>query len=222
MHAFFVHGMGRSPVSGLPMLWRLRRSGMSASTFGYMVSLEKFERIKQRLLTAIVKTAAQGDYVVIGHSLGGVLLRAALNELPVAVPQPRRVFLLGSPVRASRLAQKLCRNPIYRLLTGECGQLLASASLMAELGPVRAPMSGIVGVRGVNHARGPFRGEPNDGVVSVSEVSAEWITDVVSLPIVHTLLPASKAVAEVILARISQDSREGADEDSEWEQTNVV
>jgi hypothetical protein len=224
MHAFFVHGMGRSPLSGLPMLWRLRRNGFSVSTFGYMVSVEKFDRIKRRLRAAIEKTASRGDYVVIGHSLGGVLLRAALNDLPVAVPQPRRVFLLGSPVRASRLAQRLCGNPVYRLLTGECGQLLSSDSRMADLGPVRAPMSGIVGVRGVNHRRGPFRGEPNDGVVSVAEVSAEWITDVVTLPVMHTLLPASRAVTEAILARVVEDvaTHERATKDSAPEQTYVV
>jgi pimeloyl-ACP methyl ester carboxylesterase len=191
------------------MLWRLRRDGLSVSTFGYMVSLESFDRIKRRLIAALMKTAAQGDYVVIGHSLGGVLLRAALNELPDTVAQPRRAFLLGSPVRPARLAERFCRNRVYRLLTGDCGQFLASASRMAGLGPVRAPMSGIVGVRGVDHERGPFGGEPNDGVVAVSEASADWITDVVSLPVIHTLLPASRAVAEVIMARIILDTSKG-------------
>jgi hypothetical protein len=128
-----------------------------------------------------------------------------LNELPDTVTQPRRVFLLGSPVRPARLAERLSHNRVYRLLTGDCGQLLASAPRLGELGPVPVPVSGIVGIRGVDHERGPFRGEPNDGVVAVSEVSAEWITDVVSLPVIHTLLPASQAVAEVILARISND-----------------
>ncbi len=204
MHSLFVHGMGRTPLSGLPLLWHLRRGGMTTSTFGYLASIESFARIKQRLVVAIGKAAARGDYVVVGHSLGGVLLRAALNELPAEVAPPRHVFLLGSPVGAARLAQRFSRNPIFRLLTGDCGQVLASPLRMAEVGRVCTPTTSIAGVRGVMHKRGPFGGEPNDAVVSVSEVSAEWIADAVRLPVVHTLLPASKIVAQVILARAAQ------------------
>lgn len=204
MHSLFVHGMGRTPLSGLPLLWHLRRGGMTISTFGYLASAESFARIKRRLVAAIGKAAARGDYVVVGHSLGGVLLRAALNELPAGVAQPRHVFLLGSPVGAARLAQRFSRNPIYRLLTGECGQVLASPSRMADVGRVLTPTTSIAGVRGVLHKRSPFGDELNDGVVSVSEISAEWIADAVHLPVVHTLLPASRLVAEVILARAAK------------------
>ncbi len=34
MQALFVHGMGRSPLSGLPLLVQLRRAGVLTSTFG--------------------------------------------------------------------------------------------------------------------------------------------------------------------------------------------
>ncbi|UCV03553.1 esterase/lipase family protein [Dechloromonas denitrificans] len=203
LHALFVHGMGRSPLSGWPMLWHLRRAGMQTGTFGYATSFESFPAIAGRLAARISHLAGQGDYVLIGHSLGGVLIRAALGTLPAGTRQPHRVFLLGSPIGASRLAKLLHDQPLYRLLTRDCGQLLASEQRMQHVPAISAPTTGIFGVRGIAATRGPFAGEANDGVVAVAEISAAWIVDEVRLPVVHTLLPASPLVARAILARLA-------------------
>ncbi|UVE18470.1 hypothetical protein NVV93_03450 [Pseudomonas sp. LS44] len=209
MQALFVHGMGRSPLSGWPLLWQLKRAGLKTSTYGYSVSLEDFAGIKARLVSTISALAELGDYVLIGHSLGGVLLRAAVNGLPPGVRSPHHVFLLGSPLQPTLLAQRLGTNPIYRTLTRDCGQLLGSVTRMAEIGPVSAPTTGIAGVRGLSGKRSPFSGELNDGVVSISEVSAEWLTDQVRVPSVHTLLPSSKRVGDIILERVARHDEKG-------------
>lgn len=91
MHALFVHGMGCTPLLGWPMLWHLRRGGLRTSTFGYMSSLEDFLAIRGRLIQKISALAASDDYVLIGHSMGGVLIRAAVNMLPPATRAPHRV-----------------------------------------------------------------------------------------------------------------------------------
>ena len=205
MQALFVHGMGRSPMSGWPLLWQLRRAGLKTSTFGYAVTFEDFARIRKRLTPRLLALAAQGDYILIGHSLGGVLLRAVVNSLPPGIKQPRRMFLLGVPIRPARLAQTLARNPIYRAIARDCGQLLGSPVRMSEVGPSSVPTTVIAGVRGPTGRRSPFGSEPNDGLVSLSEASAEWLTDQVQLPIIHTILPSSRRVAEVILKRLAGD-----------------
>ena len=204
MHALFVHGMGRTPLSGLPLLWQLRRAGIKTGTFGYFAGAESFSRISERLAVKVVALAARNDYVLIGHSLGGVLIRAVVNSLPSGTRQPSHVFLLGSPIQASRLAQRLQNNLAYRLLTRDCGQLLGSSSRMSEVSRISVPTTSIVGVRGLGARGGPFRGELNDGIVSVSEASAEWLTEQVQIPCVHTLLPASRSVGKVILERLAR------------------
>lgn len=203
MQALFVHGMGRSPLSGWRLLWRLQRAGLETGSFGYSVALEDFAGIQRRLRTRIARLAERGDYVLIGHSLGGVLLRAAVNGLPPGTRLPRHLFLLGSPLRPALLAQRLGANPFYRALTRDCGQLLGSAARMSAVGPVPVPTTGIIGVRGLPRTRSPFRDELNDGVVSLAEVSADWLVDQVRVPVVHTLLPSSRRVAEIILQRLT-------------------
>jgi hypothetical protein len=206
MQALFVHGMGRSPLSGWPLLRQLKRGGLSPTTFGYSTALENFEGIQRRLVSRIADIATDGDYVVIGHSLGGVLLRAAVRSLPPAIRRPHHLFILGSPIRSPRLARTLSSNLIYRAMTGDCGQLLGSGSRMAEIGPVAVPTTAIVGIRRLPWTRDPFAGELNDGVVSLSEVSAEWLSDLIQVHAVHTLLPSSRRVGEIILKKVALDA----------------
>lgn len=208
MRLLFVHGMGRTPLSGWPMLRQLKRAGHDVETFAYVAGVESFARIERRLVDRVAALAMRGDYAVIGHSLGGVLLRAALWTLPDGAPRPDHLFLLGSPMRAPLLARQLQRNAIYRLLTGECGQLLASPERMAAIAPPGVPTTVIAGVRGIA-ARGlPFRGEVNDGVVLLAEVVLPDAGEPLQVPVAHTWLPASARVAALIIETLAR--RDGA------------
>lgn len=191
--------MGRTPLSGRRLLRHLRRAGLKTTTFGYSVVFEKFDALVARLRTRIMQIAGTGDYIVVGHSLGGVLLRAALNSLPPGTALPRHVYLLGSPIQASRIATRLQNNKLFRIFTGDCGQLLGSKDRMNAIGPPAVPATGIVGTRGIANLFGIFGDEVNDGLVSVSEVSAPWLTHCVEVPVFHTLLPSSALVADIIL-----------------------
>jgi hypothetical protein len=194
--------MGRTPLSGWGLLRQLRVHGIDTSTFGYATALQNFSQISSRLSSRIVRLADDGEYILIGHSLGGLLLRSALASLPMGTRAPIRVFLLGSPTQPARLAKMLSRNPLFRMATGDCGQMLASDVRMHAVPPVVTPSTGVFGNRGMPVTSLAFRGEPNDGVVSVSEASAPWITDQVIVPVVHTFLPTSERVAVIVLERI--------------------
>ena len=206
MIVVFAHGMGRTPLSGWRLLRRLRRAGLKTKAFGYWVVFENFDALVARLRTQIMRIAGTGDYIVIGHSLGGVLLRAALNSLPPDTALPRHVYLLGSPVLASRIAARFQNYGLFRILTGDCGQLLGSVDRMNAIGPPAVPVTGIVGTRGISNRFGIFGDEVNDGLVSVSEVSAPWLTSCVQVPFFHTLLPSSAQVADIILHDMSRNA----------------
>lgn len=199
MQILFVHGMGRSPLSGAPLLFSLRKNGYSTNTFGYSAALTDFASIQHRLCQKISKIAAQGEVVLIGHSLGGVLIRSALSNLPQTGQSPKHVFLLGSPTTTSRMARKLSESKLFRILTGDCGQLLSDSERMAKIAGLSVPNTSIVGIKGVNGKYSPFLDELNDGVVAISEVAADWIQEEIRVPVVHTFLPSSALVSTILL-----------------------
>jgi hypothetical protein len=206
MHVMFVHGMGRTPISGLPILWKLKRHGISTSTFGYSTTLQQFDTIRDRLVQKIILLSQQGNYALVGHSLGGVLIRSALSKLTPSTNPPTHVFLLGSPVVPARMAIKLQHRLLYRTITRDCGQLLASRKRMQSIPQIYTDCTGIIGTKGLYGKHSPFQNEPNDGVVSATEASATWMSREIRIPIIHTLLPASSKVAAIILNTLSPDA----------------
>lgn len=202
MQVLFVHGMGRTPLSGWALLRRLRRAGYRTHTFGHWVSRDSFATIVGRLGQRLEQVAQHGEYVLVGHSLGGVLLRETLRIAPPTLPAPQRLFLLGSPVQVSSVAARMGRNPLYRLFTGDCGRMLGSAERMGAIGSPVVPVTAIVGVKGWSLVAGLLPREPHDGIVTVSETWAPWLTDVVPLPVAHMLLPSDARVSQVILDRL--------------------
>lgn len=202
LRVLFIHGMGRSPLSGLPILLRLRARGYAVGAFGYSTALHDFASIRDRLRDRIQDVASRGPYALVGHSLGGVLLRSALRALPQGTRMPGQIFLLGSPIRSARLARHLHGNLLYRVATGDCGQLLACDRRMDAIGTTEVPTFAVIGVNGLRATRRHFGTETNDGVVALSELQAPWITETCPVPVVHTFLPSSRLVAELLLERL--------------------
>lgn len=202
MRALFVHGMGRTPLSGSPLLWRLRTQGVQPSVFGYCTALESFSAISARLSKRLQQLGQHDDYVLIGHSLGGVLLRDALAHLPDGTRMPRHLFLLGSPMTASRLAQRWRSNCLFRLLAGDAGQVLANAKRMAAIPAPTLRTTHIIGTRGTRLTAAQFVNTENDGVVAVREVRGLPEHAEIQIPVMHTWLPSSRRVSTEILARM--------------------
>jgi len=201
MRALLVHGMGRSPLSMLLLAARLRRSGIQPSVFGYLPALRSFPEIVAQLTGRLAAMATDSDYLVVGHSLGGLLLRAALAGLDPALPRPRHLFMLATPNQSPRLARRFQHNLAYRLITGDVGQLLADPDRMANLPVPEVPYTLVVGTSGGRGRWSVFGEEPNDWIVSLSEARLTQSDELVALPVGHTFLMNYREVAEVIIAR---------------------
>ena len=106
MQILFVHGMGATPFDCFPNLLRLRRLGYKTSSFSYFSSFQDLDSIKNRLLSRLAEAASEGDYALIGHSLGGILVRDILMKLPAEIDRPKHLFLLGSPMIATRMNKR--------------------------------------------------------------------------------------------------------------------
>lgn len=193
-----VHGMGRTPLSLHGLARHLRRAGYDAHVAGYVASVERFARIVQRIHDRVAVMGEGGQrYAVIGHSLGGLLLRAALAELSASAP-PSQLIMMGTPHRPPRLAVRYRGLWPYRLINGECGQILAQPSFFDQLAPLAVPYTIIAGSSGWVGRGSPFMSEPNDGLVAVSETRVCRDDDPLVLPVRHTFMMNDSRVRAVI------------------------
>src|SRR5581483_8067521 len=124
MLTLLVHGLGRTPVSLFGLAPALRRAGHRTRFFAYSPTFEPLPRIVRRLADRLREMARPGRPVgLVGHSLGGLLLRLALPE--VSGLRVHHLVMLGTPNRPPRLARWAWRRLPFRLLTGDCGRFLA-------------------------------------------------------------------------------------------------
>lgn len=215
MRLILVHGMGRTPVSMMPLARQLRRAGHETELLGYVPGVESFGRIRNRVRQRLLGSAAAGrPYAAIGHSLGGILLRAALADWPHDVPLPERLILLGSPSRPPRLARRFHRQLPYRWINGQSGQLLTRADFFSDLPSGVVPCTVIAGTRGWKRAGLPFGGEPNDGVVAVDETIPPpgGRDEFHTLPVSHTFMMNDRRVRAMLLQLLAGDMRHGENE----------
>jgi pimeloyl-ACP methyl ester carboxylesterase len=211
LQVLLVHGMGRTPLSLFRLARHLRRAGHRPRVVGYVAAVERFPTIRDRVRRRLELAARSGrPYAAVGHSLGGLLVRAALADWPGAMPLPRHVIMLGTPSRPPRLARRLQRLWPYRLFNGECGQLLARAEFFTGLPPVVVPWTIVAGTGGWRGNWGPFGDDANDGVVAVDETEMNGPAQLAQLPVRHTFMMNDRRVRALLLNALDGVGPSGA------------
>jgi hypothetical protein len=199
MRVILIHGLARTPLSLLGLARDLRRAGHQTELVAYSGTLESYHRIVARVRRRLAAAAHSGQpYAAVAHSLGGLIVRTALSNWPTPWPLPRNLILLGTPNRVPRLAQRFYRWWPYRVVNGECGQLLAQPKFFADLPQPAVPTTVIAGNRGWPRAVSLFGGEPNDGVVAVEETRLDAAAVLIELPASHTFMMNNRQVRAAV------------------------
>jgi hypothetical protein len=198
MRAILVHGMLRSPLSQLVLAKRLRSAGIRVHLFGYS-TFRPFATSLRRLARRVSELPSGEPFVMVGHSLGCVLIRASLPLLP---RQPVACFFLAPPNRVPKAARFFAASRLYRFLTRDSGQLLNDESFMSSLPVPPGLVRVYAGTAGPKGRLSPFLQELNDGVLTVAETefSAEHPSTLV--PSLHTFIMNSERVANDITTLI--------------------
>lgn len=195
MDAVLIHGMGRTPVAMSILAARLRVSNIQPHLFGYSVTFERWDECVQRLGYFIEKHVKTNDYIIIGHSLGTVLTRAALPRL---IHKPMACFFLSPPTGVCKAARIFARGRLVQLLMGEIGQVLTDKQFMESLPLPGVPTKIYAGIGGPRGRYSPFGEEPNDGVLTVKETLLPSIP-VKTVPSIHPFIMNSKIVTQDIV-----------------------
>ncbi len=199
LQVLLVHGMARTPLSLVRLARELRCSGYAVHLTGYVAAFEAFDRMVARVHDQLLRLARGGEpYVAVGHSLGGLLLRAALAHSAPLPRLPRHLIMLGPPNQSPRLARRLQRLWPYRWINGDAGQRLADPTFMAAVPTPAVPYTIVAGTGGRRGRFSPFGSEPNDGTVAVSETRCLAVDSVIEVPVRHTFMMNDRRVRRVI------------------------
>ena len=172
---------------------RLARAGYAPRVFAYRgrAPLEaNVTRFARFVRTALGERPAH----FVGHSLGGVLILETLNahrDIPVA-----SAVLLGAPTRGCSAGRRFGSGHIGRWMMGGCGVLWKEREAVWTR---EAPLGVVAGTMpvGLGRAFGRLPGA-NDGVVRVEETVVDGMTERVLVPVGHSLLIVSGAVARLV------------------------
>lgn len=187
-----VHGLWLNGPSMAPLGWRLAREGYAVSRFSYWSVLRDLDSNVERLIQFCRRFESDRLHLV-GHSLGGVLILAAIARgLKV-----RRAVLMGVPYRGSISASGLARVAIGRRILGRTLLDWLRREKPASVGD--AEIGVLAGDRsvGIGKLISPLP-QPNDGVVCLEETRVPGVTDSIVLPVFHTAMPFSPLSARAV------------------------
>ena len=187
VHGVWMHGLAME----LQRLY-LSKSGFDAQCYSYhSVGPTLTDNAQQLAVYAREQAAAEIHWV--GHSLGGLVILRMLecaSDLP-----PGRIVLMGTPFQGSYAARELSSHQLGAMALGH-----SLAEWFARDKPAGFPGHEIGVIAGSNQFGlgmlvAPDLPEPNDGVVAVAETLIPGERDRVVLPVSHSGMLVSRAVA---------------------------
>lgn len=189
-----VHGLWLGSWSMRLIAKQLRHQGFRPYSFGYPTVCQSL-RENAAALRAFSESLGADTVHFVGHSLGGIVIRAMLTY---CAPSSRgRVVTLGSPHRGSAVADQLGRYRLGKRILGYSIADLCTGELPCEFSGREIGV--IKGNRSIGLGRMLFRlPEPNDGVVSLAEAELPGATDTLTLSVAHSGMLLSSDVSRQV------------------------
>jgi len=184
----FLHGLFRSRASLGLLERRLALQGWSTLAIEYPSAVGSIFDHARQVNDVLNQTRGYSRVIFVGHSLGGLVARAALVD-PVDWRSRMTVvglIQLGTPNRGAQLARWLCRSAVLRkLLTAPVRELTAKIDVPEPA--LEVPVTVIAGGRS-GGGYNPWLDGNNDGVVRVEETVMARAHSHHVVPAIHTLL----------------------------------
>ena len=190
-----LHGLGRGKSIMDKMESRMSAAGYVPVVIGYAsigrTPQEILADVSAQLNTVTADTNSRIHFV--GHSLGGLLIRAYLDSN--RIKNLGRVVLIGSPNKGTPLVDYF-REAWVLKIAGPIAAALGTDknNFPHSLRPPYYPVGIIAGTAGWFNNEGIIPGD-DDGVVPVESTKIEGMADFILLPVSHSSLPKNEAVA---------------------------
>jgi pimeloyl-ACP methyl ester carboxylesterase len=175
---------------------RLRRQGFTVHAFSYPSVRADLSTNAERL-AGFLDTLDADTVHLVGHSLGGILIRALFHHHPQQ--KPGRIVTLGTPHGGSRVAQHLSRYAFWCWAMGK-GVIKLLAGAPQHWTPPPREIGVICGTHSFGMGRLLVRHlpRPNDGLLTVKESAFPAAREHLALPVSHTGMLFSREVADQV------------------------
>jgi len=195
-----LHGLWMPGIVMAPLASRLAERGYRTHVFEYASRRKPIGMHAERLRRYAREAAGGAPVHFVGHSLGGLVVLAALGDAlkPADAPAAASVVLLGTPARGCMAGRRLARAAPGRWMLGESEALWKEGRVAHWDARLHdgAPLGVIAGSvpMGLGRMLGRLPGV-NDGVVRLEETEIEGMADRIVMPVSHTALIFSARVA---------------------------
>jgi triacylglycerol lipase len=199
-----VHGLGRTTFS----MHKLKRS---LSLEGYQVINWRYNSLEGSINSHIEALAnylnqfeSGRETHAIGHSLGGLILRGAIDKLDKLTP--RRLVFLGTPNHGAHMIARLPivfrRNWIPQVIKDMHPESLFIKSL-----PLPSCQFGVIAGTQSFHPINPiswinkvlFSDSIHDGTVELESCKLNGMSDLITFPVNHSFLPTNQNVVNAAI-----------------------
>lgn len=199
-----LHGYGRDESAMRPMRARLVAEGYQVISISYRSLTREISEIQsevnQKIDLALAEHPLRTHFV--GHSLGGLLIRAYLADHLTAQRASRlgSVVTLGSPSRGTPVANQLTRSPLIRMMHPAAQALgVGGSPFLASLPKPNYPLGVIAGRSPNVLIKGTELSGAHDGLVSLASTRVDGMRDLCEVQVNHTQLRVDPEVFRQVL-----------------------
>ena len=161
-----LHGLWRSVWAMEPMARFLHEQGYQTINVPYPSFRKPIEEIVSLVREAIDQHSGQQPIHFVTHSLGGIITRQLLADLPQE--KVGRIVMLAPPHHGSEIIDWLADCPPLKMTLGPAGAKLGSDTLDAPALPSQFDSAVIMGRKSSLPFFRQFLEPENDGIVSVN------------------------------------------------------
>jgi len=194
-YVILLHGLLRNKGSMNKMKIALENEGYEVINHSYPSNKADIQTLALEEIPKALKSCTNPSEIhFITHSMGGILLRAYLNEHPIDTLG--HVVMLGPPNQGSEIVDKIGNFPGFNLLNGPAGAQLGTRGVIKNFKSIDFSLGVIAGTRSIDPIGSILLPFPNDGKVSVQSTKIKGMKDHLIMGVTHTFMMKNPQVIE--------------------------